>query len=66
MKTVYDWSFYCTESVMCEVVLFDNDIGEEVYTGSLAGVPDKYLDYEVQSFDPVYDEYSKLCLNIGK
>lgn len=65
METVYDWIFFCTEAQFCNVVLFDNDTGEEVYKGSLNEVPEKYQNYEVQSFDPVDNETTCLTLNIG-
>ena len=65
MNTVYDWKYYCTEAVFCNVVLFDNDSGEVVFEGMLADVPDEYLDWDVQSFDPV-DDVPCLTLNIGQ
>lgn len=65
MKTIYDWIFYCTEAQFCNVALYDNDIGDTVFVGSLSEVPEKYQSYEVQSFDPVDRETTCLTLNIG-
>lgn len=65
MKTVYDWKFFCTESNNCQVIIFDNEIGEDVFKGTLNDVPSQYNTYYVQSFDPVSEDEPFLCLNIG-
>lgn len=62
--TVRDFMEYSIDESFQKFTLYDVDKGEEVFTGNIDEMPDKYFDAEVCTFD-IIDEYSpKLTLNI--
>lgn len=61
--TVADFINLCTDSKYCKVEIYDDGI---VYTGKLSEIPIEYKTRKVDSFDPIDEDYPKLCLNVSE
>ena len=64
MYTVIDFINLCTEDSLCDIILYDIDEAEEIYNGTLSEIPFNITDYEIQSFDPPYNNV--ITLNVSK
>ena len=62
--TVEDFMEYSIEKEWQKFTLYDIDKGEEVFTGTIDEMPDKYFDAEVCTFDVIDENSPRLTLNI--
>lgn len=61
--TISDFIWYCTESFLLNIKLYDLDEGCIVWSGRADEIPRKYEVIEIQSFDPI-DEDKSITFNI--
>ena len=62
--TVEDFMEYSIDMDFQKFTLYDVDKGEEVFTGNINEMPDKYFDAEVCTFDVIDENSPRLTLNI--
>ena len=62
--TVRDFMEYSIDASWQTVHIYDNDLGEEVFVGTVDEMPDKYLYGEVGSFDIIDEDCSRLTFNV--
>ena len=49
--TVYDFIYLLVDDSM-ELSIYDNNSGEDLWTGSACDVPDEYENYDIDAIDP--------------
>ena len=62
--TVEDFMEYSIDESFQKFTLYDVDKGEEVFTGNIDEMPDKYFDAEVCTFDIIDETSPRLTLNV--
>ena len=64
MMTVDEFMDLSIDSSWQKVKIYDVDLGEEVFEGTIDDMPDKYRFGEVGSFDIIDDNSPTLTLNV--